>query len=212
MALKLFSVPAWQGWRFRQQSSNMSGGHLGAATPSGAGAAKGGEVIFSGNSNWSLVGRNAPRTTMYDGVTDAMLLGFHRLGALQGVRVSQVISGPLAAHSLVITEDGVLYVWGRNETSQLGLGHSLNCYNPTKLQIPGDSPVAGGAAGAGHTLVFTTAGELFAFGDNAAGQCGVGGGKEIKVPTRVHLTDVVSCAAGRDFSAAVTADGRLYTV
>jgi alpha-tubulin suppressor-like RCC1 family protein len=65
--------------------------------------------------------------------------------------------------------------------------------------------------GAGHTLLFTAAGELFAFGDNKAGQCGVGRKTDtLLTPAKVGLADVVAVSAARDFSVAVTSAGRVF--
>lgn len=40
------------------------------------------------------------------------LLGPHRLSALSGIRVRNVISGPHANHSIIITEEGKAMSWG----------------------------------------------------------------------------------------------------
>lgn len=42
------------------------------------------------------------------------LWGPHRYGSLSDVQVSSVVSGPCAAHSLLITTEGKLWSWGRN--------------------------------------------------------------------------------------------------
>ena len=43
------------------------------------------------------------------------------LGALADVKVSRVISGPSASHTIALTDAGV-FVWGKNHMGQLGLG------------------------------------------------------------------------------------------
>lgn len=40
------------------------------------------------------------------------LWGPHRYGCLNDVQVSNVVSGPCAAHSLLITTEGKLWSWG----------------------------------------------------------------------------------------------------
>lgn len=55
---------------------------------------------------------------------------------------------------------------------QLGMNDTTNRYNPVKLAV-GSGTAVSGAVGAGHTLVLTSGGRLYAFGDNRAGQCGV---------------------------------------
>lgn len=41
------------------------------------------------------------------------LWGPHRYGCLNDVQVSNVVSGPCAAHSLLITTEGKLWSWGK---------------------------------------------------------------------------------------------------
>ncbi len=41
-------------------------------------------------------------------------------------KVSKVTCG--WGHTAVITEDGQVYIWGRNNSAQLGLGHSEHKY------------------------------------------------------------------------------------
>ena len=40
------------------------------------------------------------------------LYGPRRLGALNGIRVRGVFSGPVSCHSVIITEEGKAYSWG----------------------------------------------------------------------------------------------------
>jgi alpha-tubulin suppressor-like RCC1 family protein len=104
---------------------------------------KGGQVLFSGNSNWSMVGRK-DTPARYDGVNNLQLLGFQKVGALANVSITKVISGPQASHTLAIAANGDLYVWGRNEEYQLGLKDTRNRYNPTLLPLEDGKRAAGG--------------------------------------------------------------------
>ena len=62
--------------------------------------------------------------------------------------MTAVIAGPVAAHNVALTASGAAYVWGRNETAQLGLGNTVNRYQPVELVLSSQSPVIGGACGA----------------------------------------------------------------
>ncbi len=129
----------------------------------------GGRVIFTGDGNWSMIGRKAP-TAAFDGITTAGTFGFKQaqtvvffvlflfladsdrwktqLAGLSDVRVRTVISGPTACHNIAIDVAGRVFVWGRNEAGQLGLGADAgNRYTPTLLRLPSQSPVVGGACG-----------------------------------------------------------------
>ena len=45
------------------------------------------------------------------------LYGPRRLGALNGIRVRGVFSGPVSCHSVIITEEGKAYSWGECSTT-----------------------------------------------------------------------------------------------
>ena len=67
------------------------------------------------------------------------------------------------------------------------------------------------AAGFNHILGITTAGELWAWGENSSGQIGVGHLNTVLAPTRIgSRSDWVSVAAGTGCSFAIAADGSLW--
>ena len=134
---------------------------------------------------------------------------------MKGVQIQTVVAGAIACHSVAISATGVAYIWGRNDEGQLGLGDTRNRYNPTPLQLPGGgSAVKGAACGAGHTLVWTIEGDLWAFGRNPFGQLGNGSQSEaVTSPISVKgaMGKVVDGGCGRDFSVAVSDTGDVYT-
>ena len=87
------------------------------------------------------------------------------------MQVAKVFSGPVAAHFVAISADGSAYVWGRNEKGQLGTGKITNVYRAAK--VPGITGVVGAACGKAHTLLFTSAGEIYSAGAGVFGQLGV---------------------------------------
>uniref|UniRef100_A0A674DWX4 Regulator of chromosome condensation (RCC1) and BTB (POZ) domain containing protein 1 n=1 Tax=Salmo trutta TaxID=8032 RepID=A0A674DWX4_SALTR len=54
-----------------------------------------------------------------------------RLAALQGLCVLQITSG--YAHSLALTDEGLLYAWGANTYGQLGTGNKSNQLSPVHI-------------------------------------------------------------------------------
>ena len=89
--------------------------------------------------------------------------------------VTQVAAGDDV--SLVVTSTGELFAFGANDYGQLGFGTNNGTNNadpsPTQVQLPGGSgTVTGVAAGDDFSLVATSSGELYAFGDNYYGQLG----------------------------------------
>ena len=82
-------------------------------------------------------------------------------------------------HSLGVTSSGQLYAFGDNYHGQLGSatnnGSSVANPTPTLVTLPGGSgTVTQVAAGDDFSLVVTSTGELFTFGDNEYGQLGFG--------------------------------------
>jgi alpha-tubulin suppressor-like RCC1 family protein len=47
-------------------------------------------------------------------------------------QITAIVAGPTATHYGAISEDGELYLWGRNERGQLGNGGTKNVYVPTR--------------------------------------------------------------------------------
>ncbi|MBI5777889.1 MAG: putative Ig domain-containing protein [Planctomycetes bacterium] len=102
-------------------------------------------------------------------------------------------------------------LWGAGDNSegQLGLGAITGTL--VFIQIGSDGNwtriTAGGQS---HTLALNSSGELYAWGDNAKGQLGLGDYTNRTTPQIVTTTPVSSIAAGYDHSMAIMADGSLY--
>ncbi|KAM9854789.1 secretion-regulating guanine nucleotide exchange factor [Aulostomus maculatus] len=130
--------------------------------------------------------------------------------ALQDRTVRTLTGG--GGHSVLVTENGEVFVCGQNHRGQLGLGHTANI---STLQLcPGlNRRVTNVACGWDFTLLLTDCGKLLACGSNVFGQLGIG-------QTVTHSADVlsieslkepvVSVAAGLRHSLAVTDSGCVY--
>ena len=126
-------------------------------------------------------------------------------------------------HSGLLTEQGRLFLWGWNESGQLGTSTESSPASLDKTLVSSlvaplkDITVEKAALGFSHTLVVERGtGSLYAFGDNSRGQVdGTAGGLEkISEPlTPVFLDKVVveSADAGLFHSAVITSEGRLVT-
>ncbi|EED88090.1 rcc1-repeat-containing protein, partial [Thalassiosira pseudonana CCMP1335] len=128
-----------------------------------------------------------------------------------------VFTGCSACHSVVITEDGEAYGWGRNETSQLGLGPpSPLIATPTKLTIPNEESLKFVSAGVGkyHTILVAENGNAYAAGGNKCGQLGVNSSVEVCERFRkcsVVGQVIVQASCGENISALISSTGQLYT-
>ncbi|MFI4989853.1 MAG: RCC1 domain-containing protein [Solirubrobacterales bacterium] len=138
-------------------------------------------------------------------------------------------TGPVVAtaaggrFTLALTSTGQLYSFGSNQYGQLGVagGSGAPGANPTPqlVSLPGASGrIAQLAAGFSHSLVLSTTGELYTFGENQFGQLGraTNSGSESAnhTPERIVLPgasgQVVQVAAGYEQSLALTSTGQLY--
>lgn len=82
------------------------------------------------------------------------------------------------SHSLVVSTDGKVYVWGCGKEGRLGLNSYADIYKPCFLKnlspekLSNNDMVTSIAAGYAHTIFVTMHGRLFACGHNLHGQLG----------------------------------------
>ena len=148
-------------------------------------------VLLSDGSLWAF-GRGA----LGDGEA------FSNTGRPQPVHVMDnvraVSSGPL--NTMVITQDSTLWGIGMN----VGDGSQNMRLSPVRIM----DNVAEVSTN-GHTLVVTTSGVLYAWGQNTYGQLGDGTQQQRLSPVRIK-EGVASVSAGAHHSLAITRDGALY--
>ena len=134
----------------------------------------------------------------------------HTTGTL-GARavVSSLSAG--RAH-LAIVADGSVYTMGRGWLGGGSQGHDVTDEPVALAELDADVIVEV-ACGDSHTLARTDDGRIYSWGDNAAGQLGLGAGQYVdqRKPQPAAALDVAYHAsrifAGADFSAAVSAPG-----
>lgn len=117
--------------------------------------------------------------------------------ALEGIRVQFIAAG--GWHSAAISEFGDLYMWGWNESGQLGLavnhdsgddGHStcgqVQCQTvPVPVDIPGDLDVLTVSCGTRHTAALAGDGSVWTWGWGYYGQLGHGDSEDKYTPSQV---------------------------
>ncbi|QDZ21158.1 RCC1 -like regulator of chromosome condensation protein [Chloropicon primus] len=127
------------------------------------------------------------------------------------------------SHSIAVTREGEVFVWGSNEHGQLGLnlasGSRSTATVPERLKGepfgPG-SKVVGVACGSWHSFAWLESGELFAWGDNSYGQLGIGSSKKsVSGPVKVKLPlaggeTVRSISSGGTHNLLLTTGGKVY--
>ncbi|XP_028298817.1 probable E3 ubiquitin-protein ligase HERC1 isoform X3 [Gouania willdenowi] len=120
--------------------------------------------------------------------------------------------------TFVISTDGSVRACGKGSYGRLGLGDSNNQSTLKKLTFEPHraiKKISSSKGSDGHTLAFTTEGEVFSWGDGDYGKLGHGNSSTQKYPKLIQgplQGKVVVCvSAGYRHSAAVSEDGELYT-
>lgn len=132
-------------------------------------------------------------------------------------------------HALVLTEDNILYSFGVNAEGQLGIGTTDNSDIPVKVADSADGTfindgrVKKVTAFGTHTLILTTDGVVYSFGDNDYGQLGIGTSgtglfesKPVKLGnsadgTFINDGRVKDITTGNAHSLILTTDGVVYS-
>ncbi|XP_064028052.1 protein RCC2 [Pogoniulus pusillus] len=174
-----------------------------------------GQLLIFGATNWDLIGRKeVPKQQVAYRNLGQNLWGPHRYGCLSGIQVRSVVSGPCAAHSLLITAEGKLWSWGRNEKGQLGHGDTKRVEAPKLIEVLGGEAIVLAACGRNHTLALTESGSVFAFGENKMGQLGLGNQTDaVPSPTQIMYNGqpITKLACGAEFSMIMDCKGNLYS-
>ncbi|KAG6597866.1 putative RCC1 and BTB domain-containing protein [Phytophthora cinnamomi] len=76
-------------------------------------------------------------------------------------------------HTAVVTEDGAVYTFGRNDYGQLGLGHKMHMARPARVESLARMRITQVACGCYHTLALSDDGKVYPFGRNNHGQLGL---------------------------------------
>lgn len=113
-------------------------------------------------------------------------------------------------HSVIQTFENEIYVWGRNNHGQLGLGDVLDRSEPTKLPIK--FHVSSFCCGGEFTLYFDSEGAVYSAGNNNKGECAIKNLRNVLSVTRVYNLpgNVIKIAAGQNHSLALTKDNKIY--
>ncbi|KAI4824975.1 hypothetical protein KUCAC02_020681 [Chaenocephalus aceratus] len=150
-----------------------------------------GQLLIFGATNWDLIGRKE-------------------------VPKQQAVwwAGPCAAHSLLMTTEGKLWSWCRNEKGQLGHGDTKRLEAPKLIEALADQVIVAAACGRNHTLALTENGTAYSFGENKLGQLGQGNQTDAVLspaPISYNGQPLVKVACGAEFSMVVDCKGNLYS-
>ncbi|MBU1143737.1 MAG: InlB B-repeat-containing protein, partial [Firmicutes bacterium] len=188
------------------ESLGLGTAHSSAVTSSGR--------VFTWGYNWAGIlgdGTIETRTTPVD-IT-------HQFNLEVGEKISSTSFGN--SHSIALTSNGRLFVWGANSSNQLGDGTSSTRIIP--IEITSRFNLAEGEVIENvrtfdfHTIVITSANRIFSWGSNTSGQ--LGDGTTINRNTPIEITsrfDLISeeaislVSTGGYHSLAISSDGNIF--
>jgi|GEM_PF-1991100 len=172
-----------------------------------------GDVWSWGTSDGGVLGRGAAAGGPLPG----------KLAFPGDAKIIQVAAG--AETGYAVDTEGRLWAWGSNADGQFGSGSFTSSDSPVLIHVranaeDSDAIVTAVAAGFNHVLALDSNGNVWSAGNNYAGKLGYATtGTLSAVPRKVvtaqapdsPLAGISRIAAGRNFSLAVSTDGKLYS-
>ncbi|XP_043284859.1 RCC1 and BTB domain-containing protein 1-like isoform X3 [Venturia canescens] len=127
----------------------------------------------------------------------------HKVGGLSGIVIEKVVCG--YSHTLALSDEGELFVWGGNAYGQLGLGTKVNSCVPVKLNVPEMGRISDVAAvHYNHiSVAITHDGQVFMWG-----QCR---GQSVPTPTPTPFTNLHEALASYATPSVMHTPLRLYS-
>lgn len=206
-------------WGANRYGTCGTGSRVDARVPTRVTRVDHGAAISMGAQHALLLARGRPPLTLRaSGGNDRGQLG-DGSGERRLVPEPSSVTGALlsaaagARHSLAVSTDHRLWVWGDNSFGQLGLSGGDRA-TPQELLLPlaPGVMVATVAAGDHHSLVLTSDGKVWAFGDDSLGQLGDGTtAGRYQAAMVAGLSGVSAIAAGPGFNLALRDDGTVWT-
>jgi alpha-tubulin suppressor-like RCC1 family protein len=158
-----------------------------------------GKVFACGDNTYGQLAQ--PDTTLSSGTL--VEVNFPSLST----KIVSVVAG--ADHNLAVDEGGGVWVWGRNDSGQLGKNTRTGAdRTPVRILSSGAKSLAAGYA---HSLILKQDGSVLGFGRNTLGQTGQSSGTSYaKLPIPIPgLSGIRLISAGTDSSFAIDGAGQL---
>ena len=119
------------------------------------------------------------------------------------------------AHALGVTSNGVIYSWGDNSHRQLGDGTTNSHNSPIPISYFSTSGIKGLTVycGSYHSFAIVNNGDIYAWGENANGQLGLGDNTFRSTPTHVtSQSNIIGMGCGFNHSCVIHVDRLLLCV
>ena len=138
---------------------------------------------------------------------------------IAGKKIVKIAAGQ--GHSLALTDDGMVYAWGRNDTGQLGNNATTDAMLPVAVTVTGtpmsNKTIVEIASGARHSLAIDSSGKVYAWGYNGSGQLGNNSTVNALTPVAVqapadkNIIQVSGSGWLGASSSALASDGTVYS-
>nr|MDJ0720838.1 CARDB domain-containing protein [Desulfobacterales bacterium] len=139
-------------------------------------------------------------------VLSAIILFFGLALAANAAEMNVSVGSSISAG---LSQEGSLYMWGRNSFGQLGDGTDVHRVLPGLVDLGGS--IIKMDCGSGHTLALKTDGSILSWGSNYYGQVGNGANENIATPVAVNnLTGVIDVEGGDLYSLALLDNGTVW--
>lgn len=112
-------------------------------------------------------------------------------------------------HSIFLENTGSVYVCGRNNRGQLGLGDDSN--RTSLVKNSNSCNIVQVSAGAEHTLLLNNSGNIFSCGMNTQGQLGIGNNNNTFNLSLVKTSNIVQVSAGAYYSLFLQNQGYVFS-
>lgn len=161
--------------------------------------------LMDDNSIWSA-GR--PILPSYEEHQKRGYLKFQIFNGDKVVPISTIAAGNV--HNIAVSENGLVYTWGKNNCGQLGLD-SNKAEVPTLVTHLKNHHIIAASAGYTHSVFLSKTGRVFTCGDCTYGK--IGRKYESKIPTEVILNDIASSiSAGGNHTLIGMKNGSVYAL
>lgn len=112
-----------------------------------------------------------------------------------------------AGHRHTIIISNKIYVWGNNDSGQLGLGDNIARYSPQELLLNNIKSIS---CGLYHTVALTEYNKIYVWGSNDTGQLGLGDRNNKNLPQQLVLSDINSISCGMYHTCVLTNFNKIY--
>lgn len=119
-------------------------------------------------------------------------------------------------HTVAVSEEGIVFSWGKGSNGRLGLGTVEDMPTPQEVKALRNIRIIQVSCGASHSLALSDKGEVFSWGIGTDGCLGLGSLDMVVVPFPIDYfreqgINVKNIEAGYYHSAAITNESVLYT-